>query len=75
MKTQREFVTRKEIASRLGMSVEFVRKNEVRLGFRAARVTFSARCVRYRLEIVEAVFASIPERLGALGATKRVNES
>ena len=70
MKTNREFVTRKEIASRLGMSVEFVRKNEEKLGFRAARVTFSSRCVRYQVDMVEAVFAEMPDRLGGVRATK-----
>lgn len=58
-KMKSDYITRKEIAARLGMSVDFVRENEVRLGFRAARVTFSSRCIRYRVDLVEAAFRTL----------------
>jgi hypothetical protein len=50
-------LTRKDVASLLEMSVEFVRRNEDRLGLGAARVVLGPRSIRYRRRAVVAILA------------------
>lgn len=54
-----ELITRKDIARRLGMSTDFLRRNEERLGFTRAKVVLSRKVIRYRAPVVEEVFALI----------------
>lgn len=67
MSSHSPFLTRKEVADRLDMSVEFIRRNEGRLGLLPCRVTLSRRVIRYRRAEAEAVILSIVSR--ATGAT------
>lgn len=62
------FLTRKEVADRLDMSVEFIRRNEARLGLHACRVTLSRRVIRYRRADAEAAILAIVAT-GAIRAT------
>jgi len=43
----KNFITRKEVARLLEISVDQVRKNERRLGLQVVRCDLNARCVRY----------------------------
>ena len=53
----RQLLTRKDVANLLEMSVEFVRRNEDRLGLGAARVVLGPRSIRYRRRAVVAILA------------------
>lgn len=56
--TNRQLLTRKDVAGLLEMSVEFVRRNESSLGLNKAKVKVGKRVVRYRRRAVEAVLAA-----------------
>lgn len=53
----RQLLTRKDVASLLEMSVEFVRRNETTLGLDKAKVIVGRRVIRYRRRAVEALLA------------------
>jgi hypothetical protein len=55
MSTPATLISRKEIALRLGVSVDCVRRNESKLGLRAARMDLNPRVVRYHRSKAESI--------------------
>lgn len=54
-----KFLTRKEVASLLEISVDQLRRNESKIGLDKARVRVSRQCIRYRSDEVYKILLTV----------------